>query len=189
MRHIHSSVFPKSLLLACSQLVLSLKFLSPTNGSDDHTGFSDTPARVVYEFFAFSSVTLNLFNAVFALISLYSLRKRAKTINEAKYKVCEAMWDIHDATRVPDYCLLDRCAIPLRFRDDLRRLLYIMDHHSNINFGISIVFSVGIAFFLVSICIFSMTTRPLVAGVAIALLMITLYFWLVAGVLRSTRTH
>jgi hypothetical protein len=158
--------------------------MSPSTDSDDPTSLSG-PASAVLKFLVFSGAALDVLGAVFALISLLSLCKTTKTIHEAKHQVCCDIWDTYDATRVPDYC------IPLRFPDDLRSLLHIMDHHSNFHFAHFLVFNAGMAFFLVSICFvifFAVATRALsvVAGISMMVFAIMMNLLMVVGIMRCT---
>ena len=59
------------------------------------------------------------------IISVPSPDKMANTIRQAKYNVCGVVWHGHDATPGHLCSQRERCTIPARFPDDLRRLLHI----------------------------------------------------------------
>ena len=106
-------------------------------------GFS----RAVFDFFCFSGFALEISGAVFAVTYAHrNLRKTADTIHKVEYGVCGAVWGGHR-----EYCV-PRCNLPLRFPHDLRRLLYIMDHHSNVYFGLFMVFDASVVFNAMSWC-------------------------------------
>jgi hypothetical protein len=111
-------------------------------------GFS----RAVFDFFCFSGFALQILGAVFSVTYAHcNLRKTADTIHKVEYGVCGAVWGGRR-----EYCV-PRCNLPLRFRHDLRRLLYIMDHHSNVYFGLFLVFNATVVLNAMSWCILLIT--------------------------------
>ena len=96
------------------------------------TGFS----RAVFDFFCFSGLAPQIQGAAFTVTYAYcNLRKTADAIHKVKYGICGA---VSGGRR--EYCV-PRCNLPPRLPRDLRRLLYIMDHHSNVYFGLFLIFN------------------------------------------------
>jgi hypothetical protein len=173
----HLSIFPKSLSFAFDQI--RIKF---TTELDDLTTFFDFPASPVFNFFFVGGITFDILGAVLALTSVLALRKMANTIDEVKSNVCGAVWHADDAIHVCSR--RGSCAVPARFADDLPRILHIVDHHSNVNFGVFLAFNAGMAFEFMSACTLGATTNQSVGTwVFVVLLRMVIILFFV------TRTH
>ena len=182
--HIHSSVFPKSFLFAFEQI--RIKF---TTDSDDLTTFFDLPAGPVFKFFFLCSITFDILGIVFALTSVLALRKMPNAIHEVKSNVCSIIWHSQNATPGHLCCRQDHCTIPARFPEELRRLLHIMDHHSNVNFGAVLAFNAGMAFYFMSACTLGVITNQSVgAWVCVVLVMVVMVLFFVK-LCPCTRMH
>lgn len=181
--HIQSSVFPKSLLFAFEQI--RIKF---TTGSDDLAIF-DLPASPVFKFFFVGGITFDILGVVFALTSVLALRKIANAVHKVKSNVCEVVWCAQNATPGHFCCRQDRCTIPARFPEELRRLLRIMDHHSNVNFAAVLAFNAGVAFYFMSACTVGVITNQSVgAWVCVVLVMVLMILFFVK-LCPCTRMH
>jgi hypothetical protein len=135
----------------------------------DLTTYFDLPASPVFKFFFVGGITFDILGVVFALTSVFALRKIANTIHEVKSNVCSVVWSAQNATPGHFCFKRDRCTIPARFPEDLRRLLHIMDYLSNVNFAAVVAFNAGIAFYLMSAFTFGFWGhyQPICGGVGL----------------------
>jgi hypothetical protein len=119
-------------------------------------------SSAAFHFLPFSAIALNVLGAVFTFASaqtLFKTVKKANTMRTAEFNVCGVVWQALNAIQLPGPGSADSdscCNIP----DDLRRLLYTMDHHSRSR-AFMATFS-GMGFFLVSIYTFLIITAPVV---------------------------
>jgi hypothetical protein len=116
---------------------------------------------------------------VFTLTSARTLFKtvnKANTIREAKVEISDVIWDalneIWKNYQVPgsgeDLASLELPKLSARCRnanDTLLRLLYIMEHHLDGNYGEFTVIAAGVVFFFVALFIFMITTQRVVMWV------------------------
>ena len=114
----------------------------------------------MFYFFCFSSFAIDILGALFTFTYAHcNLCKIADTVCKSESGVCGAVWRGYR-----EYCI-PCCNLLHRFPDDLHRLLYIMDHHSNVNFGLFMVLNAGVLFNLMSLCTVLIMVAPPVVWV------------------------
>lgn len=159
-------------------------------------GFSGipAPASAAFNVFSFGALTLDVLGAVFALTSARTLFKTVNKANnacEAKFNISIVVWDTLDEIwkfyQVPgsdkdsDLASLwlpelgTTCRI---LKEGLLRLVYIMEHHLDANYGILTVITAGVVFFFVSLFIFMITTQRVVMWVPTVVLAALVMVWL-----------
>jgi hypothetical protein len=112
--------------------------------------------------------------------TLFKSANEANTIRKTESNVWNAVWLDLNALQLPGAGAAECCKIP----DNLRRLLCIMDHHPHINFCIYAVTVSGMLFFLVSFCIFVITTQPAMVWVSVVMSTISTTVFLSVNELR-----
>ena len=156
-------------------------------------GFSGipAPASAAFNVFSFGALTLDVLGAVFALTSARTLFKTVNKACEAKFNISIVVWDTFDEIwkfyQVPgsdkdsDLASLwlpelgTTCRI---LKEGLLRLVYIMEHHLDANYGILTVITAGVVFFFVSLFIFMITTQRVVMWVPTVVLAALVMVWL-----------